>query len=250
MGVDQPNQRKFCDQGASLQFPDRIADAELARYRFPRAGIGLSPAADRSHAIQVPATLEPHDDWCPMTDRVSVQSAGDAASNEVWVRVAEPDYADIREFLFCEAELLDTRRYDKWFALLAPEIEYRVVARVVRSTATEPQEFLVLDDRQIDIKTRIDQISNPKLTFAENPAPFTRRLVSNIRATSNSTSDVFSVESYLLMYRKDASVPEPYLISVVRRDLVRRVVGGLQLVKRHVQLDQSVIASANLATIL
>jgi phthalate 3,4-dioxygenase subunit beta len=185
-----------------------------------------------------------------MTDRVSVQAAGDAAGTEVWVRVAEPDYADIREFLFGEAELLDARRYDKWFTLLAPEIEYRVVARVVRSSASEPQEFLILDDRQVDIKTRIDQISNPKLTFAENPAPFTRRLVSNIRARSNSASDLFNVESYLLMYRKDASVPEPYLISAVRRDLVRRVGDGLRLVKRHIQLDQSVIASANLATIL
>ena len=45
-----------------------------------------------------------------MTDRVSVQSAGDTA--EVWVRAAEPDFADIREFLFSEAELLDTRRYE------------------------------------------------------------------------------------------------------------------------------------------
>jgi 3-phenylpropionate/cinnamic acid dioxygenase small subunit len=185
-----------------------------------------------------------------MTDRVSVQSAGDAAGTEAWVRVAELHYTDIREFLFCEAELLDTRRYDKWFALLAPEIEYRVVARVVRSASAEAREFLVLDDRQVDIKTRIDQISNPKLTFAENPAPFTRRFVSNIRATSNSTSDVFSVESYLLLYRKDASVSEPYLISAVRRDLLRQVAGELRLVKRQVRLDQSVIASANLATFL
>jgi 3-phenylpropionate/cinnamic acid dioxygenase small subunit len=185
-----------------------------------------------------------------MTNRVPVQHAEDAADTDTWSRVAEPQYADIREFLFSEAELLDARHYDKWFALLAPDIEYRVVARVARGASAEPREFLILDDRQVDIKTRIAQISNPKLTFAENPAPFTRRFVNNIRATTNAGSDIFNVSSYILLYRKDALVSEPYLISAARRDLLRSVAGELQLVKRSVSLDQSVIASANLATFL
>jgi 3-phenylpropionate/cinnamic acid dioxygenase small subunit len=183
-----------------------------------------------------------------MTESAPVRSAEKPVSSESWMRAAEPDYADIREFLFAEAEQLDARRYDQWLACLAPEIEYRIVARVVRSASAEPREFLVLDDRHVDIKARIDQISNPKLTFAENPAPFTRRLVSNIRVRSNSTADEFKVESYLLMYRKDASVTAPYLISAVRRDLLRRTTGELRVLKRHVALDQSVIASGNLAT--
>ena len=185
-----------------------------------------------------------------MTNRVPVQRPENAAGTDTWSRVAEPQYADIREFLFSEAELLDARHYDKWFALLAPEIEYRVVARVVRAASAEPRELLILDDRQVDIKTRIAQISNPKLTFAENPAPFMRRFVSNIRASTNVAPDMFNVSSYILLYRKDALAPEPYLISAARRDLLRGVAGGLQLVRRSVSLDQSVIPSANLATFL
>jgi 3-phenylpropionate/cinnamic acid dioxygenase small subunit len=185
-----------------------------------------------------------------MTNRGRVQRPEGAAETDAWSRVAEPQYADIREFLFFEAELLDARHYDKWFALLAPDIEYRVAARIVRAASAEPGEFLVLDDRQVDIKTRIAQISNPKLTYAENPAPFTRRFVSNIRATTNPVSDLFKVSSSILLYRKDASVSEPHLISAVRHDLLRGVGGELRLVKRNVSLDQSVVASANLATFL
>jgi 3-phenylpropionate/cinnamic acid dioxygenase small subunit len=185
-----------------------------------------------------------------MSESARVRRAQEPVSGESWARAAESDYGDVREFLFEEAEQLDARRYDDWLARLAPDIEYRVVARVVRSASAEPREFLVLDDRHIDIKTRISQISNPKLTFAENPAPFTRRLVSNIRAQSNSAADVFKVERYVLMYRKDASVATPYLLSAVRRDLLRRTAGVFQLRKRRAELDQSVIASGNLATFL
>jgi PAH dioxygenase small subunit len=183
-----------------------------------------------------------------MTESAPLRQAEDHVRSETWARAAEPDYAEIREFLFTEAEQLDARHYDQWLARLAPEIEYRVVARVVRSASAEPREFLVLDDRQVDIKARIDQISNPKLTFAENPPPFTRRFVSNIRAQSNSAANAFNVESYLLIYRKDASVDTPYLISAVRCDRLERNAGALRLRKRHVQLDQAVIASGNLAS--
>jgi phthalate 3,4-dioxygenase subunit beta len=172
------------------------------------------------------------------------------ADASVSPRIREADYADCRDFLFNEAAILDARDYQKWLSLLAPEIQYRVTAGIVRYASDEPRDFLILDDRLIDIATRINQISNPKLTFAENPAPFIRRFVSNIRASRASTPDTFEVDSSLLMYRKDASVAQPYLISAGRHDLIRRAAGALQLVKRHVQVDQSVITSANFATFM
>jgi len=165
-------------------------------------------------------------------------------------RIAETDYAECRDFLFDEAAILDARDYQRWLSLLAPEIQYRVTAGVVRYASDQPMEFLILDDRLIDITTRVNQISNPKLTFAENPAPFMRRFVSNIRASQSSTTDTFQVDSSILVYRQDASVAQPYLISGSRHDLLRRAGGALQLLKRHIQLDESVIPSANLATFM
>ena len=165
-------------------------------------------------------------------------------------RIAETDYAECRDFLFDEAAILDARDYQRWLSLLAPEIQYRVTAGIVRYASDHPAEFLILDERLNDITTRVNQISNPKLTFAENPAPLIRRFVSNIRVSQGSTSDTFVVDSSLLMYRQDAAVVQPYLISGSRHDVLRRAGDALQLMRRHIQLDEFVIASANLATFM
>jgi 3-phenylpropionate/cinnamic acid dioxygenase small subunit len=172
------------------------------------------------------------------------------AAEQTWRRVAETTYAEIRDFLYEEAALLDDRRYEDWFALLTQEIEYRVLGKLVRATSAPPLEFVVLDDRLPDIRMRINQISNPKLTFAENPAPFTRRSINNIRVKSSPTADQYCVDSNLLMYRQDAATRDPYLISAARRDILCRSGDALRIVKRNVHLDQSVVASANLPTFL
>jgi PAH dioxygenase small subunit len=184
-----------------------------------------------------------------MTVEATTSPAADTAA-EAWRRVAEAIYAEIRDFLFDEAALLDDRRYEEWFALLTPEIEYRVVGKLVRAASAPPLEFVVLDDRLVDIRMRINQISNPKLTFAENPAPFTRRSINNIRVKSNRAGDRYCVDSNLLMYRQDAAARDPYLISAARRDILRRSGDALRIAKRDVHLDQSVVASANLPTFL
>ena len=184
-----------------------------------------------------------------MTVEAIISSSTDIA-DEAWRRVAETTYAEIRDFLFEEAALLDARRYEEWFALLTPEIEYRVAGKLVRAASAPPQEFVVLDDRLVDVRMRINQISNPKLTFAENPAPFTRRSINNIRVKSSPAAERYLVDSNLLMYRQDAAARDPYLISAARRDILCRFGDALRIAKRDVHLDQSVVASANLPTFL
>ena len=177
-------------------------------------------------------------------------SASASIADGDWRRVAETTYAEVRDFLFEEAALLDDRRYEDWFALLTPEIEYRVVGKVVRAASAPPREFVVLDDRLVDIRMRIDQIANPKLTFAENPAPVTRRSINNIRVKSSPAGERYCVDSNLLMYRQDAAARDPYLISAARRDILCRSGDALRIGNRDVHLDQSTVASANLPTFL
>jgi 3-phenylpropionate/cinnamic acid dioxygenase small subunit len=184
-----------------------------------------------------------------VTVEATIKPPADTAG-EAWRRVAETTYAEIRDFMFEEAALLDDRRYEEWFALLTPEIEYRVVGKLVRAASAPPMEFVVLDDRLVDVRMRINQISNPKLTFAENPAPFTRRSINNIRVKSSPMADRYCVDSYLLMYRQDAAARDPYLISAARRDILCRSGDALRITKRDVHLDLSVVASANLPTFL
>ncbi len=162
--------------------------------------------------------------------------------------VSETTYAQIRDFLFNEAALLDARRYSDWFRLLTPDIRYRVASHATYLVGTEPKEVLILDDQAGDIELRVKQISTPNLTYTENPAPLMRRFVSNIRIQAGSAVDSYSVESYLLMCRSGGALNETFTFSAVRRDVINRVDGELRLTKRETLIDQTVMTNPNFPT--
>jgi phthalate 3,4-dioxygenase subunit beta len=89
-------------------------------------------------------------------------------------------FVEIQRFLFREAALLDRRDYAAWLSLLTEDIHYRVTAAVARDAAAQPVQYAIIDENLTGLKSRIDQISNPRLTRAENPPSLTRRVVSNI----------------------------------------------------------------------
>ena len=91
-------------------------------------------------------------------------------------------YIEIQRFLFREAALLDRREYGAWLALTTEDIQYRVTAAVSRDAAAKAVDYAIVDENLVGLKSRIDQISNPRLTRAENPPSMTRRVVSNIEA--------------------------------------------------------------------
>jgi 3-phenylpropionate/cinnamic acid dioxygenase small subunit len=162
--------------------------------------------------------------------------------------VSEATYAAIRDFLFAEASMLDNRRYVEWFALLTPDIRYRITAHSTRSAGTEAKEVVILDDAAAEIELRVKQISTPNLTYSENPAPLMRRFVSNIRVQGGPGANDFAVESYLLMCRNGGALSESFTYPIVRRDTLRRVDGTLRIARRHALLDQTLIGTSNLAT--
>src|SRR3546814_3924120 len=66
-----------------------------------------------------------------------MHAPSNASAPGVRLRNRSDTYADITEFLFDEAELLDGLRFDAWAALLAPDLSYRVPLRVTRSRSEE-----------------------------------------------------------------------------------------------------------------
>jgi hypothetical protein len=83
-------------------------------------------------------------------------------------------YIEIQRFLFREAALLDRREYDAWLALTTEDIQYCVTAAVSRDAGANAVDYSIIDENLVGLKSRIDQISNPKLTRAENPPSMTR----------------------------------------------------------------------------
>lgn len=162
--------------------------------------------------------------------------------------ISETEYASVRDFLFDEAALLDARRYLDWFGTLTPDLSYQISARVTRAAEAEPQEFPILSDTAEDVETRVKQLSNPRLTFADNPPPFMRRFVGNIRVRRGTAASELSVDSNLLMCRSGGGTNESHTFAVERRDTLRWVDGALRLACRRAYLDQSVISSPNFPT--
>ena len=157
-------------------------------------------------------------------------------------------YSRVCEFLFGEADLLDRRRYLDWLELLTPDIHYRVVAGANGLGFSDAYQYPVFDDHALDLKLRVHQLSDPTLTHAENPAPFTRRFISNVRVAPGAAEGELEVSSYILLYRNGGTINEQFLYSGVRRDLLRVEGASFKIARREVELDCSVVSSPNISS--
>jgi 3-phenylpropionate/cinnamic acid dioxygenase small subunit len=164
--------------------------------------------------------------------------------------VDDATYLQIQRFLFREAALLDRRDFAGWLALTTEDVRYRVNAMVSRDAGVAAVGYAIIDEDQVGLKSRIDQISNPRLTRAENPPSMTRRVVSNIEAYADASAEQFQANSYLLAYRGRPSLPEGGFYVAERRDVLRRTAAGWRLAKRDVHLDQVMLFDGALSTLL
>lgn len=159
-------------------------------------------------------------------------------------------FVEIQRFLFREAGLLDRHDYGAWLSLATDDIHYRVTATTARDAGAPAADYAIIDENLTGLKSRVDQISNPRLTRAENPPSMTRRVVSNIEAYHTEKKDEFSVTSYLLAYRSRPGVPEGGFYVAIRYDTLRQSLADWRLARRNVQLDHTLIYDGALSILL
>jgi 3-phenylpropionate/cinnamic acid dioxygenase small subunit len=164
--------------------------------------------------------------------------------------VGNDTFLEIQRFLFWEAALLDNRLFADWLGLLDEEIHYRVMARVVREAGADAADYAIIEEYLVGLKSRVDQISNPRLTRAENPPSLTRRFVSNIEAYPTAAPGEFRTMSYVLAYRARRNAPEGGFYVAERQDVLRRNDAGWRLARRLVRLEQSTLLDGALSMIL
>jgi p-cumate 2,3-dioxygenase beta subunit len=86
---------------------------------------------------------------------------------------------EVEQFLYREAALLDEWRLDEWFALMHPQVEYRVPSP--GSDHLDPQHTLqVIHDDYTRLGGRVARLKS-KHAHAESPRSRTRRFLSNIQ---------------------------------------------------------------------
>jgi ethylbenzene dioxygenase beta subunit len=155
--------------------------------------------------------------------------------------------AQVEDFLFHEAELLDEWRLREWLGLLTDDICYRVPIRIAKEKAGGESavtgvstEMFHLDEDRDSLELRVERLETG-FGWAEEPPSRIRHHVTNVRV-----GDELAVRSNVLLYRSRWDKPEHDLLSAERHDVLRRVDGELRLASRHVILDSTSIPTLNL----
>ena len=122
-------------------------------------------------------------------------------------RAARTTRAEVEEFLFNEAALLDEWRLDEWLALLTGDARYEVPSNDRPDADPASTLFTIADDIG-RIRGGIARLKD-KNAHAEFPRSRTRRLISNVRIVGRSAGEL-RVEANFVVYRfrRDGSVRE------------------------------------------
>jgi 3-phenylpropionate/cinnamic acid dioxygenase small subunit len=163
--------------------------------------------------------------------------------------------ADVSDFLFREADLLDERRYAEWLDLLAEDYRYSVPLRmnvpfsdVARNETTKiGTEVCWFDEPKTTVENRVTQLLTG-VHWAEEPVSRVSHLVTNVRLTQVALPEV-EVSSRFLVYRNRVSDETDILVGR-RTDVLRQDGTDWKIARRVLLLDQSVLMAKNLSVFI
>ncbi|HYL59752.1 MAG TPA: 3-phenylpropionate/cinnamic acid dioxygenase subunit beta [Candidatus Acidoferrales bacterium] len=159
---------------------------------------------------------------------------------------------EIEQFLYHESRLLDDRKYEEWYALLADDLHYFMPTRYNRLRREGDKEFsganeaAFFDEDKAAIAVRIRRLNTGK-AWAEDPPSRTRHMVSNVVVRPLNDRE-YNVDCYYLLYRSRLE-REVEIFVGMRHDLIRRAPNdsGFVVARRTIILDQAVLMARNLS---
>lgn len=104
--------------------------------------------------------------------------------------------AEVEEFLYHEAALLDAWKLDEWLALLTEDATYRVPSNDRPESDPKTALFMIADDIR-RIRARVTRLKDPH-AHAEHPRSRTRRMISNVRIVERTP---LRVEANFIIHR-------------------------------------------------
>jgi p-cumate 2,3-dioxygenase beta subunit len=104
--------------------------------------------------------------------------------------------AEIEDFLYHEAALLDSWRLDEWLALMTEDGTYRVPSNDAPQADPASALFTIADDMH-RLRGRVTRLKDPH-AHAEFPPSRTRRMISNVRIVAR---DPLTVEANFIVHR-------------------------------------------------
>ncbi len=163
---------------------------------------------------------------------------------------------EIEEFLYDEAELLDSRRFEAWLDTLADDLVYfmpmmfnvKFGQHAAREKTRIEKDMSWFNEGKWTLTKRVEQILTG-VHWAEEPLSRVSRMVSNVQiaglATNPAGEEEASVTSRFLIYQNRCE-HEQYIFVGKRDDVVRRTPAGWKLARREITIYQNVLLAKNL----
>ena len=142
--------------------------------------------------------------------------------------------AEVEDFLYHDAALLDEWRLDEWLALLTDDARYQVPSNDAPSGDPASTLFLIADDIQ-RIRGRVARLKDPH-AHAEFPHSRTRRIISNVKVELLPGTHYLRVHANFVVHRFRRGGQESQFVGRYRYQLCV-VDGKLKIAVREAILD-------------
>jgi 3-phenylpropionate/cinnamic acid dioxygenase small subunit len=192
-----------------------------------------------------------------MSDVLTAEAAAAASSalprTDAYYRLK----ADMEDFLYAEADLLDNRQFRDWLNLLADDITYFMPIRrnvkfgqhAQRENTVQGSGISWFDEDKWTLTKRVDQILTG-VHYAEEPLSRVCHIVSNVQVLGATPSleapHEVELRCRFLVYQNRIEY-ETYTFVGKRTDLIRKTSDGWKIARREILLDQNVLLAKNLS---
>lgn len=147
--------------------------------------------------------------------------------------------AEIEDFLYKEAALLDEWRLDDWIGLLTADCVYRIPPNDKPEGAAANTLYIISDDME-RIKARIVRLKS-RNAHAEYPHSRTRRLITNVRILeSDEVNATVAANFVIYRFRREEKIREYVGTYNVK---LTKIGAELKIAERIVRLDAMELAS-------
>ena len=147
--------------------------------------------------------------------------------------------AEVEDFLFHEADLLDSWRLPEWEALLTEDATYYVPPNEAPEADHRSTLFIVADDRE-RIRQRVIRLMDPNC-HAEYPHSRTRRLIGNVRLTAQHGAETHVAANFACWrFRRHERIRQ-YVGQT--RHILRATEAGLRIRERRVLIEAHELGS-------
>ncbi len=155
---------------------------------------------------------------------------------------------EVLDFLYTEAELVDSGQFEAWLGMLTEDLCYQMPLRLTRERGARDvsREMQYFWDDRATLELRIRRLRTD-FAWAEDPPSRTRHFISNVRIAPGVNPAELEVRSYVLIYRSRGDTVPVEMLSGERRDVLRRLDGTLKLARREFVVDQTVLGTQNLS---